>query len=87
MLGFEDLGAEIEVKREGDRESCSEVERRNSCRLIWCVNQRLVRGESCCEEKRRTEYAVSVKRPLSGLLCGLVCRQRKESCKEKRRTE
>jgi len=42
-----------------------------------------VRGGSCCEEKRRTEYAVTVKRQLSGSLRG----QRKETCDVKRRTE
>ena len=38
---------------------------------------------SCCEEKRRTTYAVTVKQLLSGSLCG----QRKETCETKRRFE
>ena len=79
---FENLGAETEV-----RDSCSEVKWRSSCRLIWRVNQRMERGGSCCEEKRRTEYAVMVKRPLSGSVHGLVTRQRKESCEVKQGIE
>ena len=79
---FENLRAETEV-----RGSCSEVKWRNSCRLIWCANQRLEREGSCCEEKWRTEYAVTVKRLLSGSVCGLVTRQRKESCEVKRGIE
>ena len=69
---FENLGLETEV-----RGSCSEIKQRNSCRLISCVNERLERGGSCCEEKWRT---VTFKRPLSESVCGLVTRQRKESC-------
>ena len=46
-----------------------------------------MRGGSCCEENWRTEYAVMVKRLFSGSVHGLVCRQRKESCEAKQRTE
>ena len=84
----ENLGAEAAVReggrgRERERESCSEVKWRNSCRLVWCVNQRLERRGSCCEEKWRTEYAVTVKRLSSESARGLVARQRKESCEVK----
>ena len=72
---------------ERERESCSEVKWRNICRLIWCVNQRLERGGSCCEEKQRTEYAVTVKELVSGSVRGFVTRQRKQSCEVKWRTE
>jgi len=42
-------------------------------------------GESFSEVKWRTEYAVTVKWPLSGLVRGLVMGQRKESCEMKQR--
>jgi hypothetical protein len=45
-----------------------------------------MRGGSCCEEKHRTGYAVMVKQLSCGLAHGVVCRQRKESCEEKRGT-
>ena len=63
-----------ERERERERESCFEIKWRNSCRLIWCVNQRLERGGSCCEEKWKTEYSVTVKRLLSELVHELVAR-------------
>jgi len=44
---FEILGAETEV-----RDSCSEVKRRNSCRLIWRVNQRMERGDLAVKKNR-----------------------------------
>jgi hypothetical protein len=43
--------------------------------------------ERCCKGRRRTEYAVTVKRLLSGSVRGLACRKRKEGCEEKRKTE
>ena len=43
--------------------------------------------EFCCEGKRRTNYAVTVKRLSSGSVRGVVHIQRKESREEKRRTE
>jgi len=42
--------------------------------------------ESCCEVKRRIEYAVTFKQLLSGLVHGLVIRWRKESWEVRRRT-
>jgi hypothetical protein len=36
---------ELERQREKEREMCCEGTGRNSCRLIWCVDQRLVREE------------------------------------------
>lgn len=50
------------------------------------MNQRLERGESCCEVKRRIEYAVTVKQLLSGSVCGLVIGWSKENCEVRRRT-
>jgi len=38
-------------------------------------------------EGARECFAVMVKQLLSGSVCGLVCRQRKESCEVKWRTE
>jgi hypothetical protein len=37
--------AEQKLELEREREMSCEGTRRNSCRLIWCVDQRLVRGE------------------------------------------
>jgi hypothetical protein len=62
-------------------------------RVVLMCNGELVRKSeisergSCCKEKRRTEYAVTIKWLLTRPVHGWVCRQRKESCESKRRTE
>jgi len=40
---FRSMEQRLELERE--REMSCEGKQRNSCRLIWCVDQRLVRGE------------------------------------------